>query len=75
MSFIVCEIIQHKKCPFHQVNFTLRGSCAPRVHSSSKEYCAPKKARLGLTSYAVYNPVRVSLSEIIQPKVLPGHEM
>ena len=56
MSVLVGEIIQHKKwlCILSTKFYHFEGSCTHRVPSSSKEYCAPNKARLELTIHAVY---------------------
>ena len=70
------EIIQHKKWPSCQVNSTtLRGlALAARVPSSSKEYCAPDKAKTRAYYSCCVEPCESFTSEMIEHKVLPGHE-
>ena len=49
--------------------YHFEGSSTSRVPFSSKEYSAPDRVRLELTSYTVQNPVTATLSKIIEHKV------
>ena len=49
--------------------YHFEGSCAPAVPFTLKGYCAPNRAKVKLATHALQNPVKGTLSKIIEHRV------